>query len=87
MISSQSTVDADTYCQTISHDFSNREIDELADIATRAGADIGASGTDDLRAAAYFHWRKLRWNDGQDEASERGLHAIVNELQVRGAIG
>ncbi|WP_312807013.1 hypothetical protein [Comamonas sp.] len=74
----------ETFCQAIAGSKGDhREVSELAAIARQAKADLGAAGTEDILATAYFFWRKFRWNEGLDAEAERSLRQGIGELERR----
>lgn len=60
-----------------------REIDQLSEIARKVETDVRAASIDDLLAAIYFYWRRVRWNDGEDAEAIRAIREAIAELGRR----
>ncbi|QIL79317.1 hypothetical protein G7047_04905 [Diaphorobacter sp. HDW4A] len=74
----------ETFCQRIAGPRGDpREINELAEIARGVVEALRAASTRDLLTAAYFFWRKFRWNEGLDTEAESTLRRVIGELGRR----
>ena len=78
--------DLEAFCQLIAGPRGDpRSIDELAQIARCVEVDMPAASAGDLLTAAYFFWRKFRWNEGLDVEAERSLRLVIGALERRRA--
>ena len=74
----------DRFCQLIAGpDGDPRPIDELQQIAQQVEACPQTADIDDLLTAAYFFWRRARWNDEVDAEDTRAISRVISELRRR----
>jgi hypothetical protein len=78
--------DLERFCASIAGPAGDpRPIDELAAIARQVEADMRAASIEDLLAACYLWWRRLRWNaEGGDAGDALLIRCVLDELRRRG---